>query len=300
MDTHITPDSIVLGYDGSEPARHAVTWAADQAALEGRPLAIVNAGGEGELRTIGWAGVDGGCSQQLPDLLATSRALVQEAVTLASSTQTGVQVQGVPLLGGARQRLVELSASAHMIVLGSRGRGPFRSTVLGSVSAAVVRSAHCTVVVCRPGHAGALKDGVLVGADGSAESLPVVEYAFRHASLRGLPLTVVHCVTGSVTHPSVPESVVLSDDQELHLILSESVAGLAEKFPDVHVTLQLARGPVEQCLTSGSRPRDLIVVGRHRVSPLLGLVTGATATAVLERSGSTVAVVPEAAPDSEI
>lgn len=299
MDTHVTPDSIVVGYDGSEGARHAVTWAATQAALDGRPLAIVNAGGEGEIRTMGWAGLDGGCSQQLPDVLAASRELVQEAATLALSTQSGVHVHGVPLLGGARQRLVELSAAAHMVVLGSRGRGRFRSRVLGSASAGVVRSARCIVVVCRPGRLGAPTHGVLVGADGSAESVPVVEFAFRHASARGLPLTVVHCATRPVAQPSALSHAVTYDDQELHLLLSESVAGLSEKYPDVPVTLHVARGAVEECLTSASQSCQLVVVGRHPVTPPSRWVTGTMATAVLERSSTTVAVVPEAAPAGE-
>ncbi len=243
MNTHSAPGTIVVGYDGSDSARQAVTWAAEQAALDGRPLTIVNAGGEGEIRTIAWAGLDGGCSQELPDVLATSRELVQEAVTLALSTQPGIRIHSVPLLGPPRQRLVEMSASAHMVVLGSRGRGPFRSTVLGSVSAGVVRSARCTVVVCRPGHLDAPKHGVLVGADGSAESVPVLEFAYRLASVRSLPLAVVHCATRPVARTSLPESSIAPDDQALHMLLSESVAGLSEKFPDVQVTLQVARGP---------------------------------------------------------
>ena len=78
------------------------------------------------------------------------------------------------------------------------------------------------------------------------------------------------------------------------LLLSESVAGLSEKFPDVHVTLQLGYGLVDECLTRGTRPMDLIVVGRHPVHSLAKLLAGSMSTAVLERSDSPVAVVPEA------
>jgi len=92
----------------------------------------------------------------------------------------------------------------------------------------------------------------------------------------------------------VPTPADGADD--LRLLLSESVAGLSEKFPDVHVSLQLGYGLVDECLTRGPRPRDLIVVGRHPVHSISKLLTGAISAAVLERSDSPVAVVPEGDP----
>ena len=38
---------------------------------------------------------------------------------------------------------------AHMVVIGTRGMGTIRRTILGSVSDYVVHHAHCPVVVCR-------------------------------------------------------------------------------------------------------------------------------------------------------
>ena len=79
-------------------------------------------------------------------------------------------------------------------MLGSRGRGPLRTALLGSVSASVARRAHCPVVVCRPPEPEpSASIGVIVGADGRDGSQPVLEFAFAQASLRALPLTVMHC-----------------------------------------------------------------------------------------------------------
>jgi nucleotide-binding universal stress UspA family protein len=39
---------------------------------------------------------------------------------------------------------------AGIIVLGSRGLGPLRSALMGSVSTSVVHHAHCPVMVVRP------------------------------------------------------------------------------------------------------------------------------------------------------
>ena len=51
------------------------------------------------------------------------------------------------LEGGTTEQLLDLSAEADMIVLGSRGRGGFKSMVLGSVTMAVAAHAYCPVVV---------------------------------------------------------------------------------------------------------------------------------------------------------
>jgi nucleotide-binding universal stress UspA family protein len=294
----VDPGSIVVGVDDSEHANRAVRWAAEQAVLEGRPLAVVHAAGEGDVRTAAtWARAGGIGPDQLQVLLASTMPITQKAASLAQSAHPELVVRGAPLVGDPRHVLVDLSNAAHLIVLGARGRGVLRSKLLGSVSVGVAKHARCPVVVCRPGHPGTLKDGVVVGADGTAESLPVIEFAFRQASLRGLPLTVMHCFGDVVaTEVMVPP---YEDSQDLELLLSESVAGLSEKFPDVHVTLEIARGPVDDCLTGGSRPRHLIVVGRHPAGSGSRLLSSSAATAVLERSSSTVAVVPEVAPNPD-
>jgi nucleotide-binding universal stress UspA family protein len=295
----ITPGSIVAGVDGSEHANRAVLWAAEQAALEGRPLAILYAAGEADIRGGAWASVEGVFPYKLLDVLGTARAVVQEAAALALSSHPQLALQGLPLVGDPRQTLVELSDKAHLIVLGSRGRGIFRSMLLGSVSVGVAKHARCPVVVCRPGHPGTVTAGVVVGADGTAESLPVIEFAFRQASLRGLPLTVLHCFWDVIAAVAGPQFTDSAEAQDLHLLVSESVAGMSEKFPDVPVTLRLAHGLVDECLAGGSRAWDLVVVGRHPVSSVSRLLSGSIASAVLERSGSTVAVVPEAEPNPD-
>ncbi len=49
--------------------------------------------------------------------------------------------------GSAGRRLVESSARAEMLVVGSRGIGGFRGLVMGSTAGQVVGHAHCPVVV---------------------------------------------------------------------------------------------------------------------------------------------------------
>lgn len=293
--TPILPGSIVVAVDGSDHAARAVTWAAEQAHLENRPLAIVNAAGTGDLRSIAWAGVAGLPTDPLPDLLTSSHAIVDAAVVLVRTLHPDLLVRTHSELGDPRQVLVDLAPDAHLIVMGSRGRGTFRSMLLGSVSASVCKHASCPVVICRPPRHDGADRGIVVGADGSPESRVVIEFAFQQASFRRESLTVLHCFWDVVTAVAGTSGTDLPDDwqQDLRVLLSESVAGLAEKYPDVEVTLQVAHGFVDEALARLAGDWGMVVIGRHPARAMSQLLTGAMCTAVVERAHCTVAVVPE-------
>jgi nucleotide-binding universal stress UspA family protein len=61
-----------------------------------------------------------------------------------------VNITAVVEDGDPRQLLLRLAEQASLVVMGSRGRGPFRSLLLGSVTAAVAGRASCPVVVIPP------------------------------------------------------------------------------------------------------------------------------------------------------
>ncbi|MCR1783277.1 universal stress protein [Nocardioides carbamazepini] len=276
MNKTIQPGSIVVAADGSKHADRAVTWAAEQAALEHRPLVVLTADeGRGDHTNA-------------------------EAVRRARDAVPDLEVVGLTTTGDPRGTLVDLSQDARLVILGSRGRGTVRSMLLGSVSAAVSRLSYCPVVVCRPGADKKHDKGVIVGADGTESSLLVLDFAFAQASLRGQALTVVHCVWDVVAAVAGlrnvrVEDVDLGPEDEAHLLLAESVAGFAEKYPDVPVTLRVTHGLVDDVLGSRTADWDLVVVGRHPLDTVGRLVTGSIATAVVERARTTVAVVPEPA-----
>jgi nucleotide-binding universal stress UspA family protein len=291
----ITPGSIVVAVDGSEHSERAVRWATEQAHLEARPLTVVHAAGIGDVRSASW-GDDAGAVQA--DLLHSARPIADHAAELASELRPDLQVETHPTLGDPRQVLLDVSSQARMIVMGSRGRGVVRSMLLGSVSSAVTRYARCPVAVCRPVPGEAAATGVVVGADGTPESLPVIELAFRQASYRGLPLTVLHCYwdVAAAVAAFKGEEPDTSPLAELRMLLAASVAGLSERYPDVVFDLQLAHGLTDEALTTMADRWGLVVVGRHPVDTVSRWITGSLATAVLERAQSTVVVVPEGEP----
>jgi nucleotide-binding universal stress UspA family protein len=294
MTTNIQPGSIVVGVDGSPDADRAVQWAAEQAALERRPLVVFAAVSPTPAMVGSWPGPV--YVYPAEELLESAQAVADQAASLAVAHRPGIAPQTAIAAVDSRTALTDLSADAHLLVLGSRGRGRVSSKLLGSVGASVTKHAECPVVVCRPGTHLRVKNGVLVGADGTAESLPVIDFAFRQASLRSQPLTVLHSffdVVATVTGPSQADD---DPDAEPHrLVVAESIAGFRERYPEVHVNVHVARGFADDTLATVADVHDLVVVGRHPVDSVTRRLWGAVATAVLERSHTTIAVVPEAA-----
>jgi nucleotide-binding universal stress UspA family protein len=290
--TPLPTGGIVVGVDGSESADRALAWAAEEAALDHRPLVLVHAVG-----TLGTPGTV--WLTEADDLVQEMREhggkLLADAAQDVARRHPSVEVHTCVVTQDARQALLHLADDAQMIVVGSRGRGPIRSLVLGSVSAAVARHAGCPVVVVRPHHPGTVRRGVLVGADGTAGSIPTLDFAYRQASIRGLPLTVMHCVwdvvaastTAQVVPPGEPST------EEARLLLAESVAGMTEKYPDVYVTVEVGRGLPERCLEAVSEQMDLVVVGRRHSGALSHAFFGDAAHHLVEHARTVVALVPE-------
>jgi nucleotide-binding universal stress UspA family protein len=284
---------IVVGVDGSEHADRAIVWAARQAALEHRQLTLMHAFDPVGRTFVGALELEGDNRLELlHSLRRAARITLDDAVQRVSEIGPDLDVHCELVDTDPRQALVDASKSAHLLVVGSRGRGPVRGLLLGSVSVAVSQLAECPTIVCRPRRVEPDTPGVLVGADGSAASWPVIDFAFRQASLRGVPLTVMHCFWEMVAADSA--STRAEGPADMRLLLAESVAGFRESYPDVEVHLELARGLVDQVLVNAALAADLLVVGGHHKDAVARFLHASMAAAVLERAVGTVAVVPEA------
>jgi nucleotide-binding universal stress UspA family protein len=134
---------IVVGVDGSSSAKAALRWALVQARRTGARLRAVTA----------WEiPVYAGWMPMIPfdELGAAAGKMLSSSVSEALD----FEVPDVPVLedvlpGHPAQVLVDESAHAALLVVGSRGRGTFAGTLLGSVSQHCVQHAHCPVVVVR-------------------------------------------------------------------------------------------------------------------------------------------------------
>lgn len=285
-------DSIVVGIDGSTPAEQALGWAVNQAVAEGRPLTLVHAVNPAGAVWMDQAGMDHRLG--LETMRTSAQRLLDQAHADVTTRAPELEVHEVLRVADPRDLLIGLSRQAALVVAGSRGRGPVRSLLLGSVSLALSRHTECPLVIHRPGHPGRVNHGVLVGADGAPGSLATLEFAYRQASLHGLPLTVVHSFWDVRRASGSPELIAASAAarEEEGLLVAESLAGLGEKYPDVRVRIELVRGFADQALTSAGEHMDLIVIGAHHGGVAAEILFGSVAASVVEHATCSVVVVP--------
>jgi len=287
--------SIVVGVDGSESSDRALAWAIDRAAVERGAVTLAHA-----IHWVTPAYTDVAIdypAEARSSMLAGGRKLLEQARKQVLAKSPDLEVHEVLEFLDPRELLQQLSRDAEMLVLGSRGRGHIRSLLLGSVGVALVRHAHCPVVIHRPGAEGTELNGIVVGVEASEESRTLLEFAYREASLRDLPLTVLHCFW-DVQAGIAPSGVIyesISDLDEERAALAESMAGMSEKYPNLKVTSRMARGLPYEVLAHLGRQMNLIVVGAQQASRVSQMYFGSVSVALVERATCPVAVVPVSA-----
>jgi nucleotide-binding universal stress UspA family protein len=133
---------IVVGVDGSVPSGAALAWAVRQARLTG---AVVEAVIAWEIpSTYGFTVPVGGI-----DFEGTAAQVAADAIAEVSSPDEPVTIRTKVVQGHPAQVLLDASAGAELLVIGSRGHGGFVEAMLGSVGQHCVHHATCPVVVIR-------------------------------------------------------------------------------------------------------------------------------------------------------
>jgi nucleotide-binding universal stress UspA family protein len=137
---------VVVGIDGSEPARAALLWAAGEAITRGARLVVVHAWWTPVAVPPAGMVVAPFDSEEFEQ---SSERLLHETVegVLSRLDQHPREVELLALEQPAANALVERAKGASLVVVGSRGRGGFAGMLLGSVSQQVLHHAHCAVVV---------------------------------------------------------------------------------------------------------------------------------------------------------
>jgi nucleotide-binding universal stress UspA family protein len=143
MSEHNRPAgrAVVVGIDGSLSSRQALRFAAKEARQRNAALTIVMSQADG----LRHGGVAAATDDRLQAAQRTARTIVEQEV----HDHTGLTLEVVTTTTPPTTALVDRSADADLLVVGSRGRGGFRGLVMGSVSLQCVLHAHCPVVVVR-------------------------------------------------------------------------------------------------------------------------------------------------------
>ena len=134
---------IVVGSDGSEPSARALELACDMAKLTGDKVIVLRAWRPAEPA----ADRHGSVPPPSADSIEAAAAAVGRTVDTLRGAHPDVSIESEVSYGAAERALIDASADASLVVVGSRGHSAVDELLMGSVSKAVLHRAHCPVAV---------------------------------------------------------------------------------------------------------------------------------------------------------
>jgi nucleotide-binding universal stress UspA family protein len=227
------------------------------------------------------------------ELRKETQQALDRAADIASGTEPMLPIETATIEGEPAYELLTESASAALLVVGSRHRQTMGSVLLGSVGAGVAPRAQCPVVVVR-GPAGELAVGAwtVAGMDGGPGDQEVLAYAFDHAGRHGTGLKAVLCWHPHAVQPAHwLHELYAQARQDAEERLGHALAGWPEKYPDVRVSQAVVDEHPGAGLVAEGHGAHLLVVGTHGHHALAGTLLGSTSQAVLHHATCPVAVI---------
>jgi nucleotide-binding universal stress UspA family protein len=285
--TSVAGAAVVVGVDGSPRSMVAVEVAAVEAARRRRPLRIVH--------VLVWpklpVPLPPGVTETSP-VASREQACgyLSEAAGFAGKVAPEVAVSTALVTGRPATVLTDESRRADLLVVGERGMS---GLLFGSVATELGSQAVCPVLVVRgePRSTGP----VVVGVDGSAESMRAIDFAMEEASLRGAALVALHAWIGSdwteLDRNLAAKREFLSGDAQERRVLAEALAGAGDRYPDVPIRRQVLRGDAGPLLSEWSHTAQLVVVGDRGHGGLVGLVLGSVSQHLIFHAACPTAVV---------
>ena len=288
------PDGpVVIALDGSPHSTGTLRWGMDEATLRNAPVLLVRVY-RMPRKFAQWSwyplidedlGFDTEATAYLAGQLAQERAR-HPALTIETHGPHGPEVP----------ELRRLSEQAQLLVLGATGRtGRAR---IGSVSGHLAAHARCPMAVVR-GDGSAPHDlaaPVVVGVDGSPASIDAARTAACEASMRTVPLVVVHA-RPTITNPygrGIPALIPLDSRVDEHDPTHQAAQDVADllrgEYPDLDVHLELVDDDPVHALVHAAQDASLLVVGSRGMGAFRGMLLGAVSNEVVRTAPSTVLV----------
>ena len=221
-------------------------------------------------------------------LLVAEEAL-RDTARRAESETPGVTVTSHARIGSPVNELVGASEGADLLVVSAHPRT--RDSGASRRISRITALARCSVVVV-PSEVIPRGEGVVVGVDGSVASDVAVQFAAELADAHNESLTVVLAwgepEAWSITEPLLVEREPAQEDL---LMIAESIAGLAERFPDLTVVSEVSASHPEHALFQLSRDARMLVVGSHGRRGLAHALLGSVSESMIAELPCAVAVI---------
>ncbi len=183
---------------------------------------------------------------------------------------------------------------ANLIVMGTHGRTGLLRLIAGSVAIEVLRRSNCPVMAMRTGEKQHLQEAggvILHPTDFSKASGTALGVARSLARDLGARLVILHVAPSELSlEGPTAEQIDTSVDQAALNDLRGRFEGPDLKYP---IETRLTRGDAAEHIVRVSREIgcDLIVMGTHGRTGLLGILLGNTAESVLPKAPCAVLVV---------
>lgn len=133
--------NVLVGVDGSEAGRPAVAAAFEEASARGVELVALHAWTDGSQFRFP--------DMSFPSVAAEEAAVLSEALAGFAENFPDVTVRRILVRDRPGHNMLEESAKAQLVVVGSRGRGGFAGLLLGSTSQALLHSVECPILIAR-------------------------------------------------------------------------------------------------------------------------------------------------------
>jgi nucleotide-binding universal stress UspA family protein len=287
----VTTRWVVAGIDASPRAHHVARTAARLGHDLGVRVALVHAAGHDSRYFVG---------DRRLDVLAECREMLQE---VAEGAGLGDETETRVVLGDPATALVRTAGELRtdLLVVGSRGRGPLRAGLLGSVSRRLATMTPCPLVVVSP----ALRApepapaAVVCGVGGDDSSDQAVRVADDLAARLGLGLVLVHATADSAL-ASVPaatgithhHAALLEAERDQALRQLKDKARLAPAAEDVELAFEFG-DPAARLQDVASRQRAAcLVVGSHGRRALEAALVGSVSGRLAAEADRPVVIVP--------
>lgn len=263
---------IAVATNDSGQSQAAVRWAAQRAARAHVALVILHVVDDRWVaEPMPWTGM---LLEKADELLETAAGRVRGTVPVEITTKV--------LEGGVAGSLGKYSTKVSMLVVGSGA--PHLGGSLTDRALQVAAAAKCPVAVIGD-HEIEGRQGVVVGVDGSEEATQAVAFAAAEADREGQELTVVYASRGPdrwIDSAALTEHLAQRVQDEEQVVLSETISGLGEDYPDlvVHKVLETEMEPAVALVQAAASARMLVVGSRGR-GGFKRLLLGSTAHAVL-------------------
>jgi len=188
----------------------------------------------------------------------------------------GLEVDRVAELGDPAKVITDFAHTndVDLIMMPTHGYGPFRSMLLGSVTAKVLHDAKCPVwtaahVAATPGRDQAAYHNVLCAVDGTPGCASLMKWADEFSHDAGATLRMVHVVPEMEGVPSSQMDLERSAElrKEAHQTLDRLEASAGVDAP-----ICVAGGNVAETICDEARRHDanLVVIGRGALHAALG------------------------------